>query len=98
MLQTLASVKADDIQFVVVHYCPNCEAPRVMGLNKIRTAIFGRQDVLTFKCETCGTELIDRISSTSVDLIKGPYNVTDEEWLSHCRFALATEPQRGIGT
>jgi predicted RNA-binding Zn-ribbon protein involved in translation (DUF1610 family) len=42
-----------------IHFCPNCETSRIMALDSIRPAIFRGNDVITYKCRTCGTEMTE---------------------------------------
>jgi len=77
MRQTSAFVMADDGQVAAIRYCPNCKVPKIMSLHQVRTAMFGGDITITFKCDVCGTEKIDRIHSDLQSLHNGPRPTTD---------------------
>jgi C4-type Zn-finger protein len=53
---------SDDQRLALIHYCPNCEVPRVMSLEAIRPAMFGKRAIIGYRCETCATRRVDVVS------------------------------------
>lgn len=65
---------SDDQGLALIHYCPNCEVPKVMSLETIRPAMFGNRAIIGYRCDTCATRRVDVVAAHAVDAAPGVFH------------------------
>uniref|UniRef100_Q07MR3 Uncharacterized protein n=1 Tax=Rhodopseudomonas palustris (strain BisA53) TaxID=316055 RepID=Q07MR3_RHOP5 len=53
---------SEDQGLALIHYCPKCEDRKVMSLETIRPAMFGKRAIIGYRCDTCATRRVDVVA------------------------------------